>query len=212
MTGGSEQTSDGHKAAYRKLTERELSGPGVKRFMTLKDSLNISDDDAIWGVVYILEMYTRIIEDFNAQMRHSLFETVRQVIMEYAKAGGSINVYGDGAGEKGVSAGRVMLWLGAMLFINAAVFYAGVRIGADGAARPWPGGGTGALNVLLGIPAGWMFFAVLTIPSALYLFDNRHMFDAMPRGREKNIAVAKYCGASLLLLAGAAVLLATVLK
>jgi hypothetical protein len=207
----SEENITEQKNAYRKLTERELSGPGVKRFMTLKDTLNISDSDAIWGVVYILEMYTRIIEDFNGQMRYAVFETIRQVIMEYAKKGGSINVYG-GAGEKGISVERVMLWLGSMLFISVAMFYAGVCVGANGTAPLWLSDRIGALNILFGIPAGWIFFIIITIPSALYLFDNYHAFNAMPPGKQKNIAIAKYCGALMFLFIGIVILLVTILK
>jgi hypothetical protein len=207
-----EKNIGGQKTAYRKLTERELSGPGIKRFMTLKDTLKISDNDAIWGVVYILEMYTRIIEDFNSQMRYAVYETIKQVIMEYAKNGGTINVYGGGTGEKGISVERVMLWLGAMLFISIAMFYAGVCVGAGGTTPLWLNGRAGALNILLGMPAGWIFFVIVTIPSALYLFDNCHEFKAMPQGKERNIAVVKYCGALLLSFIGAAILLATILN
>jgi hypothetical protein len=212
MSNVNEQGIGEQKSAYKKITERELSGPGVKRFMTLKDTLNISDNDAIWGVVCILEMYIRIIEDFNSQMRYAVFETIKQVIMEYAKAGGTINVYGGDAREKGISIERIMLWLGATLFISIAIFYAGVCVGANGSAPLWLDDRVGALNILFGIPAGWLFFIIITIPSALYLFDNFHTVNAMPQGKEKNITIGKYCGALLLLVIGVVILLTTILK
>jgi cell fate (sporulation/competence/biofilm development) regulator YlbF (YheA/YmcA/DUF963 family) len=200
------------QAAYKQVTEREISKEGLTRFIKIKDTLKIADSDALWGVIYILEMYTRIIEEFNSKMRYALFETVKQVIMEYAKAGGTINVYGGDAREKGVSVERIMLLLGTMLFIIIAVFYAGVCIGASGSAPLWLSDRIGALNILFGIPAGWLFFIVLTIPCGLYLYDNYHEFKAMPQGKEKNISIAKYCGALLLLFLGVTILLATILN
>jgi hypothetical protein len=201
-----ENTQNIQDAAYKKVTGRDVSLAGSERFKKIKDELNISNSDALWGVIYILEMYIRIIEDYNTKMQSAVFEAIR----EYGKRGGSINIYNNDK-DKGLSIERVMLWLGIMLFISLAAFVSGVCVGSAGSPPAWiTDNKSGALNIFLGIPAGWLFFIIIMIPCGFILHDKYYII--MPlKGKERKIEIAKFYGVMLLAITGIIILVSTLI-
>ena|GEM_PF-5031231 len=154
-------------ANYKNIVGSEPTPETISRFAQIKDTLNLRDDDALWSVVYMLEMYTRTIGDFNIKTKRAILEA----LIQYAEAGGIIK-YVDGAeGEskenKSVLVALLVLIIGFIFLFGVAMFTIGVKMNefSPGWIRGISGSGSKMLGYILGAPAGWILIVLLPLPS-----------------------------------------------
>jgi hypothetical protein len=84
-------------------------------------------------------------------------------------------------------------------------YIAGISVGVQGHAPIW-NSETNAVNMILNIPAGWIFAVTLLLPCCFYLYDEYGNIRLM-QGRERKIAIVKYIGVMIIAFIGVLVLL-----
>jgi hypothetical protein len=192
---------------FAKLVGRQASEAERARLYRLRDALGLRDNDAFWSIVMALEHYDSFFRAYPDKLaektaqcidsartafavaaRHEaaraerlLAERVAQTSVEIARK----------LAEEPLRLHRVTALLAAVVAFGALCVHAGYSLAfAD---KPfWVGGGQSvsgasrALASVLGLPAGWMVFALL-VPVAAYGAKHgwRLAADAMSDGRDK---------------------------
>lgn len=68
-----------HVKAYEKLVKRQATTSEVKRLETVKNSLGISDDDAIWAIFLGLEYYLSLYKGQQATFDKKGVDLMEQI-------------------------------------------------------------------------------------------------------------------------------------
>jgi hypothetical protein len=210
------------KEAFDKMSGEEATTEGLKRFNHLRETLSIKPDDALWGAIYALEFYTRIVErqvkehssltsEIKAEYRQindGMKAAIDAALEKYRDSGGAINFIMDKE-EKRISIERVCFWLGVMLFSSIMSFIAGVYIAAAPSPPSWILGRNGWQGILFGVPAGWLLFVILATPCLLYVVEQGPRINQIT-GKEKYILIVKWSVAVVTVIFGIYVLLKTI--
>ncbi len=178
------------ESSYKKLIDTEPTPAAIARFARIKDELNIRDDDALWGVVHILEMYTRLTEEHEKNLKSAVWEAVKA----YADAGGSINIIsgdGRGDGKPKISIATMVLLFGVIVLFGVLMFVAGVSLNEF--SPSWAiGDGTSILRYIFSIPAGWILFVFMVIPAGIVMVSRAKSMK-LEQGREKKVESFLVC-------------------
>lgn len=172
---------------YRKLIDAEPTQEAIARMAAIKDTLKIRDDDALWSIILILEMYMKTIGDFNAKTKRSILEA----LIQYAEAGGVIK-YSDGKdederGSKKISLTILVVLVGYLVLFGVIMFVAGATLNEF--SPEWVRGSTvndsaRLLGYILGAPAGWILFLFVPLPSTYMIFSQLRVIRSLETGRK----------------------------
>jgi hypothetical protein len=191
--------------AYQRATGKKLSPDGQMRFASIKEQLNIRSDDAIWGVAFILEMYTRIIEDYNRRMKGALFEAIK----EYVAKGGTINIAADPNSNSGhFNVRQALFALGMIFSLCVLSFVAGANIHAT--APPWMYEKYGIVNALLGAPSGWILLILIGIPAGMQVKEGAGKMKFETDKKERALIVIQLIALCLVIVVGIVLAIKTI--
>ncbi len=174
--------------SFAKVVGRQASEHERERLYRLRDALGLQDNDAFWAIVMALEHYDSFFRQYPRQLAEEAGRTIENARVTFAAAAAHEaahvqRVLADQVAETSVAIARklaerpvgvhrVTLVLAAVVAFGALCVNAGYNLAGTG--RPfWVSsagnlrGAQRVLAVLLGVPAGWMGFA-LRVPAAAY--------------------------------------------
>lgn len=136
----------------------------AERIMKIGEVLEIRDNDALWSIFLVLDMYMRSIDDFNASIK----TTFKDALLDYKERGGQINLI-EKDEDKKFSYANMMCLFGMVLIIGAVCFMAGLRLNEF--SPEWLIGTRydSPLAFLMQIPSGWIFFICGAVPAGWIL-------------------------------------------
>lgn len=173
--------------AFAKVIGRQASQAERERLYRVREALGLSDNDAFWYIVMILEHYDSLYRDYPrliSQQAEATVESARRAFAvaaeaESAKAQRMLAqrvaetsvAIAQRLAERPVGLHRVTAIFAAVVAFGAMCLTAGVELAGG---RPgWWVAGTGdgrakqILGVVLGVRVGWIAFALL-VPTAAY--------------------------------------------
>lgn len=146
---------------YKEISGGEhLPEDAAQRILRIGEVLNIRDNDAIWSIFIVLDMYLRSVDDFNASIR----TTFKDALLDYKERGGEINLI-EKDEDKKFSYANMMCAFGMVLLFGVVCFAAGLRLNQF--SPEWLTGTRydSPLAFLMQIPSGWLFFVCASIPA-----------------------------------------------
>jgi hypothetical protein len=174
-------------AVYEKVVGHPASDAERARLYRLRDSLGLSDNDAFWYILIILEHYDALYRDYPRQIAEHAAATLEGARRAFATAAAAESakaqrtlaekvaetsvVIARRLAERPIDLHRVTTLVATVVAFGAMCMAAGVEFGEGKV--PWWTASTGdgrarqLLSAVLGAPAGWMIFALM-VPGAFY--------------------------------------------
>lgn len=172
--------------AFGKVIGRQPSQAERERLYRVRDALGLSDNDAFWYIVMILEHYDALYREYPAIIAKHAEETVENARRAFAMAAEAESAKAQRIlaqrvaetsvaiarqlAEKPIGIHRVTAMLAAVVVFGTICMTAGVEL-AGGKPAWWTtardGPGPQIVGLVLGAPVGWIAFALL-LPVALY--------------------------------------------
>jgi hypothetical protein len=172
--------------AFAKVVGRPPSEPERDRLHRLREALGLRDNDAFWSIVMALEYYDSFFRRYPAQLADETGRCIERARAAFAVAAESEAAHVQRAlseqvartsvemarklAERPVGLDRITTMLAAVVAFGALCVSGGYALATP--ERPfWVTGRAGlpglqrGLSMLLGVPAGWMIFALL-LPGA----------------------------------------------
>lgn len=178
-----------NKMSDRDIIEKykEISGgdhlpeDAAQRILRIGKVLNIRDNDAIWSIFLVLDMYLRSIDGFNASIK----TTFKDALVEYKERGGEINLI-EKDEDKQFSYANMMCVFGMVLLFGVVCFAAGLRLNPF--SPEWMTGTRydSPLAFLMQIPSGWLFFVCASVPAGWILKQTIEKIDTAEGRDRKN--------------------------
>jgi hypothetical protein len=173
--------------AFAKVIGRQPSQAERERLYRVREALGLSDNDAFWYIVMILEHYDSLYRDYPrliGRQAEEVLESARRAFAvaaeaESAKAQRMLServaetsvAIARKLTEKPVGLHRVTAMIAVAAVFGGMCLTAGVELGggkpAWWAASAGAGRARSVLGVVLGAPVGWIAFALL-VPTAAY--------------------------------------------
>jgi hypothetical protein len=173
--------------AFAKVLGRQPSEVERGRLYRIRDALGLRDNDAFWYIVLVLEHYDSLYRDYPSQIGDEARKTTEQAQRAFAAAAEAESAkaqrmlaqrvaetsvaIAQRLAERPVGLHRVTAVFAAVLAFGAMCLTAGVELAGG---RPgWWVAGTGdgrakqILSLVLGVPVGWVAFALL-LPVAVH--------------------------------------------
>jgi hypothetical protein len=173
--------------AFAKVLGRQPSEVERGRLYRIREALGLRDNDAFWYIVLVLEHYDSLYRDYPSQIRDEARKTIEQARRTFAAAAEAESAkaqrmlaqtvaetsvaIAQRLAERPVGLHRVTAVFAAVLAFGAMCLTAGVEL-AGGRPGWWVAGrGDGRakqiLSLVLGVPVGWVAFALL-LPVAVH--------------------------------------------
>ncbi len=174
--------------AFGQVLGRQPSEAERQRLYRVRDALGLRDNDAFWYIVMILEHYDSLYRDYPRQIAEHARGTIEAAREAFALAAAAESAKAQSMlaqkvaetsvaiarrlAERRIGLHRVTAVLASVVAFGALCVAAGFKLGNTG--RPFwyrprvgPEGNADILAVVLGVPAGWMLFALL-LPFAVH--------------------------------------------
>jgi len=176
---------------FHKAFGRDPDAAESRRFEQIRDRLSIDDEDALWGVAMLLEMYVRLYPEVASEA------AARAVRQELGALRVSARFSGSGAVEPlGPTLDGGVAALGALSVLAALSSVVGASLVGMSAANE--GGGSAVVSVVRALalaPAGWI--APLAFAWPAMGLGSRWLLEraaAPARSRERRAASGKLAG------------------
>lgn len=171
---------------YKTISGSEsVSEETTNRILKIKEVLNVRDDDALWSVFIVLEMYLRSIDHFN----DSIGATFKDALVEYKNNGGEIKLI-EQDDDKKLTYANVVCIFGIVLLLCAISFAAGVNLNSYSPEWITSVRYASPIAYVMQIPAGWLFFVMASCPAIYQLYKIKNLV-SMGSGTKKE-RVMKY--------------------
>jgi hypothetical protein len=192
------------KARLKTLFEQVVEGQPperAKRFHELKDVMGLRDDDALWGVIAVMDIHLKLFEDIPQSITEASISATEaakaKAIQEIQAALGRESEKMSQAVNHGIEARSTSLfiehltWYGAIVLLYSSfVFSVGFAAGSK-AVPPWMT--NGMLHGLVSAPLGPVAGSTL-IASSIFLILKALADDGRTGGKAKAWRIAKAIG------------------
>lgn len=144
-----------NRTEYKTILELAISQTERDQLSDIKEQLGLRENDALWSIVRILQLYMRTIDAFNANIKNSVYDAVK----DFGDRGGIIQA---SAGETGHVSWLMILLSLSMVFVLCLIsFIAGATLSS--VSPLWllginnsSGSLAASLHFFLSVPAGWI--------------------------------------------------------
>lgn len=151
---------------YKTILEMAQSQHERDELTKIKEQLGLRENDALWSIIKVLQLYERTVEAFNKNTKNSVYEAVKS----FADKGGVMRVSDS---DSGLSWIQLLFGLTLVFLLCVITFIAGISL--SNISPPWlkgaeyTGGIQRTLRLIFSVPAGWILILVLTIPAVFYI-------------------------------------------
>lgn len=177
-TNESTNETQAQKTDFKTVFELAQSQAEKETLSKIKDDLDLRDFDSLWSIVGILQMYLRLVADFNAATKES--------VKSFSKNGSIIQT----VNLQKISSSNYFFLAAAILLFGSVTFVAGALL--SGTSPAWLTGTAAptsplekAAYLVLNAPAGWMLCLILSVPSFFYIKTYYSLFKTSRQRKER---------------------------